>query len=217
MCQKTFAGSFETYWKSTRKEKLLKEMDQIIPWKELTKVIAQHYPKPKSAGRRPIGVERMLRIYCTQHWFNLSDPGAEEAIYDSRAMQDFAGIDLGRDGALDESTICKFRHLMEKHNLGAGLLSAVTTYLEENGIKVSRGTIVDATIINTPTSTKNKDKARDPDMDQTKKGSRNKKLTDSHRMKNRNKSKVRAKVERVFQVMKCQFGFRKARYQSSPK
>ncbi|MDH5767215.1 MAG: IS5 family transposase [Gammaproteobacteria bacterium] len=170
MRQKTFANSFEPYRKPTRKEKFLKEMDQIIPWKELAKVIAPHYPKPKGAGRRPIGVERMLRIYCMQHWFNLSDPGTEEAIYDSRAMQEFSGIDLGREGVPDETTICKFRHLMEKHNLGAGLFSAVTRYLEENGIKVSRGTIVDASIIDAPTSTKNKDKARDPDMHQTKKG-----------------------------------------------
>ena len=94
-------------------------MEQIIPWKELTAVIAPHYPKPpKGAGRPAIGVERMLRIYFMQHWFNLSDPGAEEALYDIEAMCRFAGIDLGREPVPDETTICKFRHLMERHNLG---------------------------------------------------------------------------------------------------
>lgn len=171
MRQKSFAdGEFEKFRKPTRKEQFLQEMDRIIPWKELTAVIEPFYPKPKGAGRRPIGVERMLRIYFLQHWFHLSDPGAEEALYDSRAMRSFAGIDLGREPVPDESTILGFRHLMEKHNLGTELFNAVNTYLDENGMKVSRGTIVDASIINAPTSTKNKTKSRDPDMHQTRKG-----------------------------------------------
>lgn len=171
MRQKSFAdGEFEKFRKPTRKEQFLQEMDKIIPWKELTAVIEPFYPKPKGAGRRPIGVERMLRIYFLQHWFHLSDPGAEEALYDSRAMRSFAGIDLGREPVPDESTILGFRHLMEKHNLGTELFNAVNTYLDENGMKVSRGTIVDASIINAPTSTKNKTKSRDPDMHQTRKG-----------------------------------------------
>lgn len=111
-------GSFTKYHKRTRKEQFLAEMEQIIPWKELTEVIAPHYPKPKGAGRRPKGVERMLRIYFMQHWFNLSDPGAEEALYDMPALRQFAGIDLGNEPVPDETTICKFRHLMENKNLG---------------------------------------------------------------------------------------------------
>jgi len=171
MRQQSFAnGSFEKYRKTTRKEKFLNDMDQIIPWKELTALIEPFYPKPKGAGRRPVGVERMLRIYFLQHWFQLSDPGAEEALYDTRSLREFVGIDLGQEPVPDESTILNFRHLLEEHNLGDGLFHCVNEYLEENGMKVARGTIVDATIINAPSSTKNKDKARDPEMYQTKKG-----------------------------------------------
>ena len=104
-----------------------------------------------------------------QHWFNLSDPGEEEALYDSRAMREFVGVDLRAEAAPDETTICKFRHLTEKHTLGSSLFRTINRYLEENGIKVSTGTIVDATIINAPSSTQKKDKKRDPDMHQTKK------------------------------------------------
>ena len=163
-------SSFEKYRKSTRKERFLSEMEQVIPWKELTEVIQPHYPAPQGAGRRPKGIERMLRIYFLQHWFDLSDPGAEEALYDSRAMREFVGIDLGQEPVPDESTILQFRHLMEEHELGEALFHAVNAYLEESGMKVSRGTIVDASIINAPTSTKNKDKSRDPEMHQTRKG-----------------------------------------------
>ena len=163
-------GSFEKYRKKTRKEVFLDEMDQIIPWQELTAVIKPFYPEPKGAGRRPKGIERMLRIHFLQHWFELSDPAAEEALYDSRAMRQFAGIDLGQEPVPDETTICKFRHLMERHNLGNELFRLVNVYLEENGLKLSRGTIVDASIISAPSSTKNKDKARDPEMHQTRKG-----------------------------------------------
>lgn len=171
MRQQSFqAEEFEKYRKPTRKEIFLKDMDQIIPWKELCQVIKPYYPRPKGAGRRPIGIERMLRIHFLQHWFALSDPAAEEALYDSRAMRSFVGIDLGQEPVPDETTICKFRHLMERHNLGDALFHKVNDYLAENGMKVARGTIVDATIINAPSSTKNKDKARDPDMHQTRKG-----------------------------------------------
>lgn len=148
----------------------LEEMDRIIPWKALSKVIKPYYPKPKGAGRRPIGIQRMLRIHFLQHWFDLSDPGAEEALYDSRAMRQFVGIDLGKEPVPDETTILNFRHLMERHNLGDEMFRLVNVYLTENGLKVNRGTIVDATIIDAPTSTKNKDKTRDPDMHQTRKG-----------------------------------------------
>ena len=145
-------------------------MEQIIPWKELCEVIEPYYPKPQGAGRKPIGLERMLRIHFLQHWFELSDPGAEEALYDSRAMRLFVGIDLGNEPVPDETTICNFRHLMERNNLGDELFRLVNVYLAENGMKLNRGTIVDATIINAPSSTKNKEKKRDPDMHQTRKG-----------------------------------------------
>ena len=171
MRQDTFSDAgFEKHRKKTRKEQFLEEMEKIIPWPELTQVIEPYYPKPEGAGRRPVGVERMLRIHFIQHWFNLSDPGAEEALYDSRALRQFVGIDLGREPVPDETTICKFRHLMEKHNLGDELFRLVNQYLQESGLKVSRGTIVDATIIGAPSSTKNKKKERDPDMSSTRKG-----------------------------------------------
>ena len=163
-------GTFKKHHKRTRKEQFLAEMDRIIPWRELAGVIAPHYPKPQGAGRRPVGLERMLRIYFMQHWFNLSDPGAEEALYDMEVLRRFAGIDLGSEPVPDETTICKFRHLMERQNLGDALFARVNEYLAENGLAVSRGTIVDATLIDAPTSTKNKEKKRDPEMHQTKKG-----------------------------------------------
>lgn len=164
------AAGFEKYRKRTRKEQFLEEMEQIIPWKELCEVIEPYYPKPQGAGRKPIGLERMLRIHFLQHWFELSDPGAEEALYDSRAMRLFVGIDLGNEPVPDETTICNFRHLMETNNLGDELFRLVNVYLADNGMKVNRGTIVDATIINAPSSTKNKDKKRGSDMHQTRKG-----------------------------------------------
>jgi IS5 family transposase len=132
-------------------------------------LIEPHYPKPGN-GRPPIGVERMLRIYFLQHWFNLADPAVEEALYDSLAMRGFAGIDLGREPVPDETTVCRFRHLLEEHDLGSRIFEEVHRHLEARGLKVATGTIVDATIINAPSSTKNADKARDPDMHQTKKG-----------------------------------------------
>ena len=145
-------------------------MEQIIPWKVLSKVIKPYYPKPKGAGRKPIWIKRMLRIHFLQHWFELSDPGAEETLYYSLAMRQFAGIDLSKEPVPDETMILKFRHLMERCNLGDEMFRLVNVYLAENGLKVNRGTIVDAMIIDAPTSTKNKDKAHDPDMHQTRKG-----------------------------------------------
>jgi IS5 family transposase len=171
MHQKSFAAAdFEKYRKKTRKEMFLEEMDQIVPWQEMSQAVEPHYPAPKGAGRRPIGIERMLRIHFLQHWFELSDPGVEEALYDSRAMRQFVGIDLGKEPVPDESTVLQFRHLMERHQLGDKLFNLVNEYLVQNGLKVNRGTIVDATIINAPTSTKNKEKSRDPNMHQTRKG-----------------------------------------------
>ena len=163
-------AGFDKYRKKTRKERFLDDMEKIIPWAELAEAIEPFYPKPKGAGRRPTGVERMLRIHFLQHWFNLSDPAAEEALYDSRAMRRFVGIDLGREPAPDETTVCKFRHRMERHNRGDRLFGLVNEYLRENGLKVNRGTIVDASIIDAPSSTKNRKKERDPEMHQTRKG-----------------------------------------------
>ena len=293
MRQQTLAEEgFERFRKPTRRDQFLAEMEAVIPWRELCKVIKPFYPKPKGAGRRPVGLERMLRIHFLQHWFNLSDPAVEEALYDSRAMRRFVGIDLGREPAPDETTVCNFRHLLEAHNLGDQLFALINAYLQENGLKVSTGTIVDATIIDAPSSTKNKDGERDPEMHQTrkgnqwyfgmkahigadsqsklihsvaataanvhdsqllgdllhgdetrvwgdsayagqgevirdnapkakdftnKKGCRNRPLTDADAAKNRTKSKVRAKVEHPFLVLKRIFGFNKVRYRGLDK
>lgn len=292
MQQKSFSSGFEKHRKQTRKERFLGEMDRILPWKDLSQSLEPHYPNPQGAGRRPIGLERMLRIYFMQHWYSLSDPAMEEALYDSQVMREFARIDLGNEPAPDETTILNFRHLMEARDFGAELLRLVNVYLAENGLSVSRGTIVDATIISAPSSTKNRDKARDPDMRQTKKGNqwhfgmkahigvdsktklvhsaaatganehdsqllgdllhgqetrvwgdsaytgqketlaehapraqdythvkgrRNHPLTGEDKRKNRTKSSVRAKVEHLFRVLKCQFGFTKVRYRGLEK
>src|SRR5688572_25022931 len=122
-------------------------MNRVVPWAQLCALLEPVYPKLGS-GRPPVGLERMLRIYFLQHWFNLSDPAVEEALYDSAAMRAFVGIDLGREPAPDETTVCKFRHLLERNQLGRQLFEAMGAYLEAQGLKVSRGTIVDATIIN---------------------------------------------------------------------
>jgi IS5 family transposase len=170
MKQMTLATSgFERYAKTTRRAAFLAEMERVVPWTELCALIRPVYPKPGN-GRPPIGLERMLRIYFLQQWFNLSDPAVEEALYDSAAMRSFIGIDLGREPAPDETTVCKFRHLLEQHEMGRKLFEQVHVHLEKQGIKVSKGTIVDATIINAPSSTKNATQSRDPDMHQTKKG-----------------------------------------------
>jgi transposase, IS5 family len=170
MKQQTLSG-FEKYGKTTRRAQFLSDMDRIIPWAELAAVIEPVYPKVGEQGGRPaIPLERMLRIYFLQLWFNLSDPAVEEALYDSVAMRSFVGIDLGSEGAPDETTICKFRHRLERNKLGKTLLKAVNEYLRTNGIKIANGTIVDATIIGAPSSTKNQSGKRDPEMHQTAKG-----------------------------------------------
>ncbi len=288
MQQHTFAEvSFEQYRKPTRRERFLDEMNRIVPWIELAAAIEPFYPKAEGAGRPPVGVERMLRLHCLQQWFSLSDPAVEEALYDSRALRQFVGIDLGREPVPDETTICKFRHLLEAHQLGERLFARIGAYLAAQGMKVSRGTIVDATIIAAPSSTKNRQKERDPEMHQTKKGNqwsfgmkahigvdsrtklihsvaataanvhdsqvlpdllhgqetrvwgdaaysgqravirqhapgaqsfiqakahRHRPLSEAERACNRTKSKVRAKVEQVFLVIKRIFGWSKVRY-----
>ncbi|CAG0938575.1 hypothetical protein GPROT2_00289 [Gammaproteobacteria bacterium] len=285
--------SFEKFGKTTRRAQFLLDMDQIMPWPELAAAVQTVYPKiSDNGGRPPIPVERMLRIYFLQLWFNLSDPAVEEALYDSLAMRSFAGIDLGVESVPDETTVCKFRHLLERHKLGKTLLTAVNGHLHRSGIKIARGTIVDATIIGAPSSTKNKAGARDPEMHQTAKGrqwyfgmkahvgvdSKTKlvhtvlasaanvddrdalpyllhgrerrvwgdqgyqgqtaviherapkakdftnrryrfhgQVNELEKAKNRNKSRVRAKVEHVFGVIKNLFGFRKVRYRGLAK
>ena len=288
MQQRTFgAVNFEKYGRQTRKAKFLDEMNGVIPWEELVEAVEPYYPQPSGAGRRPVGIERMLRIHFLQHWFGLSDPGVEEALYDSRAMREFVGVDLGEERVPDETTICKFRHLLERHELGKEVFCKVNGHLAERGLKVSTGTIVDATILQAAASTKNKGRQRDPEMHSTRKGNqwyfgmkahvgvdsrtkqihsvvataanvhdsqklgellhgretrvwgdsayggqrevirerapraqdfthrkgqRNRPLTEEDRRRNRSKSRVRAKVEHVFGVMKGRFGFTRLRY-----
>lgn len=293
MRQSTFSGAgFEPFRKPTRRERFLTEMDRIVPWKALLKSVKPHYPEYSGAGRPAIGLDRMLRIHFLQHWFNLSDPGVEEALYESHSMRRFAGIDLGREPVPDETTICRFRHLLEQHDLGTHIFAVIAKHLQKAGIKVGTGTIVDATIIAAPSSTKNKAKARDPEMHQTKKGNqwyfgmkahigvdsksglihsaaataanvhdsqllpdllhgdetrvwgdsayggqktamrersprakdftnkrshRNRPLTQADRLINRTKSRVRAKVEHPFLILKRIFGFAKVRYRGIEK
>jgi len=292
MKQMTLSTSgFDKYAKTTRRAVFLSEMQRVVPWVRLCALIEPVYPKPGN-GRPPVGLERMLRIYFLQHWFNLSDPAVEEALYDSVAMRAFVGIDLGREPVPDETTVCKFRHLLEHHGLGRRLFEQVGQHLKAQGLKVSSGTIVDATIISAPSSTKNQSGERDPEMHQTKKGnqwyfgmkahvgvdsklklihsvvatpanvhdsqalpkllhgnetrvwgdsayvgqtevirtaapkardftqakaSRNKPLSEAERSKNRNKSKVRAKGEHPFLVIKRIFGFAKVCYRGIAK
>lgn len=162
-------NGFERYSKKTRRAAFLEEMEQVVPWAELCAQIEPVYPKAGN-GRQPVGVERMLRIYFLQQWFNLSDPAVEEALYDSAVMRLFAGIDLGSEPVPDETTVGKFRHLLEQHELGERLFERVGEHLQQKGLRLSTGTIVDATIINAPSSTKNARQERDPEMHQTRKG-----------------------------------------------
>jgi IS5 family transposase len=292
MKQMTLAASgFEKHSKATRRAQFLAEMERVVPWAALCALIDPVYSKG-TTGRPPVGLERMLRIYFLQQWFNLSDPAVEEALYDSVAMRSFVGIDLGREPAPDETTILRFRHLLESHDLGKRLFEEVGRHLQAQGLKVATGTIVDATIISAPSSTKNKTGTRDPEMHQTKKGKQwhfgmkahigvdsktklihsvvataanvhdehplpsllhgaetrvygdaqyagqseqikarspqardftqyrgrgYKYLTAAQRSTNRNKSRVRAKVEHVFGVIKRVFGFVKVRYRGLAK
>lgn len=168
--QRSFAGiAWTTKGKQTRRERFLSEMDAVIPWKRLIALIEPHYPKP-GRGRPPLGLEKMLRIYFLQHWFDLSDPAAEDAIYDSESMRRFVGIELGDDKVPDETSILNLRHLLEKHDLTRAIFAEIGSLLKEKGLLLKQGTIVDATIISAPSSTKNQSGARDPEMRQTKKG-----------------------------------------------
>jgi IS5 family transposase len=144
-------------------------MDTMVPWAELGALIEPHYPKAGN-GRPPIGLQRMLRIHLLQHWFNLADEAMEEALYDSASLRAFVGIDLGREPVPDATSLLRFRHLIEKHRLGEAIFAEVGRLLQAKGLKLSGGTIVDATLIAAPSSTKNAEQRRDPEMKQTKKG-----------------------------------------------
>ena len=168
--QRTFASmAWQAKGKVTRRERFLAEMDAVIPWTRLLGLIAPHYPKAGN-GRQPLGMEKMLRIYFLQQWFNLSDPQAEDAIYDSESMRRFARVELGDEVVPDESTILRFRHLLERHGLTQAIFDSITGLLEERRLLLRSGTIVDATIIAAPSSTKNASATRDPEMKQTRKG-----------------------------------------------
>ena len=274
--------------KRTKRDVFLAEMAAVVPWGTLEALIEPHYPKlGPQGGRRPFPLSTMLRIYCLQQWYNLSDPGAEEALYDIQSMRVFAGIELGRDAIPDETTILNFRHLLERHELTKAIFAAVAEHLAAKGELLRGGTIVDATLIAASPSTKNKEQRRDPAMSSSKKGNQwyfgmkahigvdaesglvhtagvttgkvhdakvmanlireddtavygdkgyasdkrkhaaeeagvlwavkekakpGRSLTKRQRARNRRFGKVRAKVEHVFRVLKCQFGYRKVRY-----
>jgi IS5 family transposase len=171
MKQATFASlAFDGKKKQTRRERFLAEMEAVVPWAALLAVIAPHYPKAGRRGRPPMPLETMLRIYFMQQWYALSDPAMEDALYEIESMRRFARLELADDAMPDETTILKFRHLLERHALTGQMMNVINDTLEQRGLLLKGGTMVDATIIHAPPSTKNQDKQRDPDMHQTKKG-----------------------------------------------
>ena len=161
--------AYENKKKKTRRERFLEEMNQVIPWEELLQIVNKYYPVAGN-GRHPMPMERMLRIYFMQQWYGLSDPAMEDALYDIESMRRFADINIEVDVIPDETTILNFRHLLERHNLTKQIFEQTRRYLAEKGLLLREGTIVDATIINAPSSTKNQDRTRDKEMRQTKKG-----------------------------------------------
>ena len=164
-------SGFERKTKRTRKREFLDEMDLVVPWVELVALIAPHARAPGvKGGRPPFAVQTMLRIHFLQQWFNLSDPAVEEALYDTPMFREFVGLDAGEDNLPDESTILRFRHLLEAHNLSIQILATVNATLTAKGLLLKSGTVVDATLIVAPSSTKNSSGERDPEMHQTKKG-----------------------------------------------
>ncbi|MCX8016348.1 MAG: IS5 family transposase, partial [Rhodocyclaceae bacterium] len=172
MKQASLGAGFELKMKTTRKREFLRQMDRVVPWRELEALIAPHMPGgpgPKG-GRPPYPVSVLLRIHFLQQWFALSDPAAEEALYDVPAFAEFVGLDLGVDTVPDETTILRFRHLLEEKNLSEKMLELVNGMLTQRGLMVRSGTVVDATLIAAPSSTKNETRSRDPEMHQTKKG-----------------------------------------------
>ena len=295
MRQQTLAAQtgFEKYGRKSKRERFLDEMEQVVPWAQLEVLIEPHYPKAgPQGGRRPFPIAVMLRIYCLQQWYALSDPGAEEALYDIQSMRAFCHLELGRDPIPDETTILNFRHLLEAHALTKAVFEAVAEHLEARGALLRGGTIVDATLIAASPSTKNAAGQRDPEMRSSKKGNQwhfgmkahigvdassglvhtagvtsgsvhdatvmdrliraddtavygdkgyasgvrkraaeaagvlwavkekaqpGRPLTARQRASNRRYGKVCARVEHVFRVLKCQFGYRKVRYRGLAK
>jgi IS5 family transposase len=293
MKQKSFASlAFEQKKKPTRRERFLGEMDMLIPWTELLSLIEPYYPKPGRRGRQPMPLETMLRIYFMQQWYGLSDPAMEDALLEIESMRRFAQIELLEDALPDETTILNFRHLLEKHELSRQIMQTINEMLQKRGCLLKGGTMVDATIIHASPSTKNRDRQRDPEMHQAKKGKNwffgmkvhvgadvksglihtvgvtaanvadvsalphllrehdqalfgdkgyvnnemkrharragvfwgvalkarpGHKLTEAHKRFNHKMSSVRARVEHVFRVIKCQFGYRKVRYKGIAK
>ena len=171
MKQMTLAAAkgFEVHGRATRKAEFLARMEALVPWAAFCALIEPHYPKAGN-GRPPRGMERMLRMYLIANWFNLADEACEDALYDVPAFRDFCRIDLGRERVPDATTLLQFRHLLEEHQIGAALFAKIGELLQANGMKLSGGTIVDATLIAAPPSTKNREQSRDPEMHQSKKG-----------------------------------------------
>jgi len=171
MSQRSFASAeYAMKKKRTRREKFLAEMERIVPWARMIAVIKPLYPKSGRVGRQPIGVAKMLRMYCLQQWYGLADEALEDALYDSQALRDFVGIDLSRESVPDATTLLKFRRLLQDNDLTRALFDEINSHLAQQGLLMRKGTVVDATIIAAPSSNKNADKARDPEMHQTKKG-----------------------------------------------
>jgi IS5 family transposase len=293
MKQLSFASlAFTEKKRQTRRERFLSEMDAVVPWSSLLAVIEPHYPKSGRPGRQPIGLETMLRIYFMQQWYALSDPAMEDTLYEIESMRRFAGRELGEDALPDETTILKFRHRLERHGLTAQMMETINKVLSQQGLLLSGGTMVDATIIHAAPSTKNKARERDPEMHQTKKGNqwyfglklhvgadvksglvhtvgvsaantadvsalphlireddcavfgdkgyvnnqlkrdarkagvfwgvslkatKQQPLSHANKRFNHKMSSIRARVEHIFRVVKCQFGYRKARYKGIAK
>ena len=169
--QVSFAqAEYEKKKKRTRREVFLEKMEQVVPWNRLMEVIEPHYPKSGKRGRPPIGLERMLRMYFVQQWYGLADEAVEDAVYDSQALRNFMGIDLSFQSVPDATTLMGFRHLLEANDLTKAMLVEVNVMLLERGLLMTKGTLVDATLIAAPSSTKNKEHGRDPEMHQAKKG-----------------------------------------------
>ena len=293
MKQTTFASlAFDHKKKQTRREKFLAEMEQAVPWTALLAVIEPYYPKAGRRGRQPYPLATMLRLYFIQQWYALSDPGLEDALYEIESLRRFARLDLADDTLPDETTILNFRRLLERHALTAKLMNTINDVLEQQGLLLKGGTMVDATIIHAPPSTKNQDKARDPEMHQTRKGNQwyfgmkihvgadvdsglahtvsvtpanvaditelpnllreddravfgdaayannhykraarragvywgvalkarpKSRLGASQKQRNRKHSSVRSRVEHLFRIIKCQFGYTKVRYKGLAK
>jgi IS5 family transposase len=171
MKQATFSDAeFANKKKQTRRDRFLPEIEAATPWPELLAALLPYYPKGDGRGRPPVGLERMLRMYIAQQCFGLSDEGIEDAIYDSQSIRGFVGIDLTHESSPDATTLLKFRRLLEKHNLTRRIFDEINAHLARRGLMMREGTIVDATLIAAPPSTKNQDEKRDPEMHQSKKG-----------------------------------------------